>query len=72
MITPSLFINLDDGSGLLQLVSNYDLRQDLRVLAGFNLPFGPGDTEFGGIPVGSDGVLLAPGTNVFAKLALFF
>jgi len=72
LITPVVFLNLDDGSALLQLVMNYDLKQDLRLLAGFTVPMGPGNTEFGGIASGSGGTYLGPGNALFAKLAYFF
>ena len=74
LVTPVVFLNLDDGSALVQLVMNYDLKQDLRLLAGFTAPLGPNNTEFGGIATDSDGAgaYLGPGKALFAKLAFFF
>ena len=37
-------------SALLQLLLNYDIKQDFNLLSGFTLPIGPTGTEYGGIP----------------------
>ncbi len=49
LLTPNLFINGDDGSGLFQLVTQHDITQNIQVSAALSLPFGGGDSEFGGL-----------------------
>ncbi|MFL0804155.1 MAG: hypothetical protein K6L81_10560 [Agarilytica sp.] len=49
LLTPNVFINGDDGSGLFQLVSQYDMTQNLQVSAALSLPFGKEGSEFGGL-----------------------
>lgn len=72
ILTPTLFTNLDDGSALLQLLLNYDIKQDFNLLAGFTLPIGPTGTEYGGIPSRIPGIFLSPGSALFAKLSWHF
>ncbi len=48
-LNPTLFINLGDGSGMLQFIGSYSLAENLDLLAGFNLPAGPDGSEFGGL-----------------------
>ena len=72
-LNPVLFINLGDSSALLQFLGTYSLRQDLDLLAGFNLPAGAEGTEFGGITAdNADNEFLAPGNSLFARLAWYF
>jgi hypothetical protein len=70
---PTLFINLGDGSGMLQFLGSYSLAENLDLLAGFNLPAGPDGSEFGGLDTGDpDGRLLTPANTLFARLAWYF
>jgi hypothetical protein len=72
-INPVLFINLGDSSGMLQVLGTYSLTENFDLLAGFNLPFGPDGSEFGGLETAaSDGRLLAPANTLFARLAWYF
>jgi hypothetical protein len=73
-LTPTLFVNLGDQSALLQFSGTYNLKQDLDLLAGFNLPWGSDGSEYGGLYISdaSDDQLLAPGITLFARLALYF
>ena len=71
-LTPNLFINAGDGSLLSQLVSSYDLRQDMQLLAAASLPTGPAGTEFGGANSPIPGKQLSTGFSVFAQLAWYF
>jgi len=72
-LTPTLFINIGDGSGLLQLSGTYSLAQNFDLLAGINLPVGTSGTEFGGIEALRDKALtLAPANTLFARLAWYF
>lgn len=72
LLTPNLFINLDDPSALIQFTGYYDWKQNLNFLAGLAIPVGAAGTEFGGIPTGLPGVYLSSGSSVYAKLSYFF
>lgn len=72
LLGASLFANLDDESALLQLRSEHDLRQDLRLLLALNLPGGRDGSEFGGIDSGVEGRPLAVDNSAFAQLAWYF
>lgn len=51
LLSPNLFHNLGDGSGLLQLVGQYDLAQNWQLLVAANVPYGGDGTEYGGLEV---------------------
>ncbi len=72
LLTSSLFVNLNDDSSLLQLVSLHDLRQDLELLIAVNLPTGNQGSEFGGIDSGVPGKSLSIDESVFMQLAWYF
>lgn len=72
LVTPNLFVNLSDGSALLQAVMQRDLRQDLVLLGSLNIPIGPDGTEFGGIESGEPGEFLSTGPGIFLQLAAYF
>lgn len=72
LLTPTLFTNLGDPSALVQLVAQWDLRQDLLLRGAINLPVGPSGSEYGGIETGVEGRYLATGPSVFAQLACYF
>lgn len=71
-LTPNLFINLEDGSFLAQLVGQYNLHQDWQLLLSMNVPVGSSDTEYGGIDSGIGDFELSFGPAVFAQLAWYF
>lgn len=72
-LNPILFVNLGDGSAMLQFIGTYSLSQNSDLLAGFNLPMGADGTEFGGLETDSDqGLILAPGNTLFARFAWYF
>ncbi len=71
-LTPNAFVNLGDGSGLAQIVLNWDLEQNLQLIAALNLPFGSKGSEFGGLDSGVDDLQLSSGPALFAQLALYF
>ena len=50
-LTPNMFVNLGDGSGLAKVVGQYDFKQNWQGLLALNLPFGGSGTEFGGLDV---------------------
>lgn len=72
LLTPNLFLNLDDGSALFQLVSNHDFGQDWQLLGALGVPVGPAGTEYGGIDSGQPGQTLATGPSLFLQLARYF
>jgi len=71
-LTPNLFVNMGDGSALLQLVLQWDLAQNWQVLGSFSAPLGPGGTEFGGLESGVEDLTLATGPSLFAQIAWYF
>jgi hypothetical protein len=72
LLTPNVFINASDGSSLVQLVSNYDFKQNWQFLAALSIPVGPSGTEYGGIDSGTSGKQLSSSLNLFAQLAWYF
>ena len=72
LLTPNLFVNLSDGSALIQGVVQHDLRQDIVLLGAVNIPIGADGTEFGGIPSEEPGKFLSSGLGIFLQLAAYF
>ena len=68
---PSNIFNLDDQSGIFQLRLVYDFLQDLSLTLGFNLPYGPRGTEFGGISL-HDGTYLAASRDIYIRTSYYF
>ena len=71
-ITPNLFVNLNDGSALAQLVVQWDLGQNWQFLAALNTPLGSSGTEYGGLETGLDELTLGVDSSLFAQLAWYF
>ncbi len=71
-VTPTLLANIDDPSGLLQLVTQYSLSDNMTFLGSLNLPLGASGTEFGGIDAGIPDRYLATDAGLFAQLAWYF
>jgi hypothetical protein len=72
LMTPNLFVNLSDGSALLQLVTQNDLKENFVLLGALNVPVGPDGTEFGGIATGVPGQYLSSDLSLFVQLAWYF
>ena len=72
LLLPNAFINLDDPSALAQVVVQYDWKQNLQLLAAFNLPIGPKGSEYGGIETGIPGTFYSTGGGIFTQLAWYF
>ncbi|MDX1381545.1 MAG: hypothetical protein R3233_10510 [Xanthomonadales bacterium] len=72
LVTPNLFVNLQDPSALAQLVVQWDLAQEALLLCAVNLPLGPGGSEYGGIEAPMDGRYFSTGLSLFAQLAWYF
>jgi hypothetical protein len=71
-LTPNVFVNLSDGSALVQVVTQNDLKQDLVLLGAFGLPLGPSGTEFGGIETEVPGLYLSRGPSLFLQVNWYF
>ncbi|MCZ6831189.1 MAG: hypothetical protein O7F73_16690 [Gammaproteobacteria bacterium] len=71
-VSPNLFLNLQDGSFLAQVVGQYDVSQNWQLLLALNLPVGDSGTEFGGIDSGVEGLQLSQGASLFTQLAWYF
>jgi len=71
-LTPNVFVNLSDGSALVQIVTQNDLEQDLVLLGAVGLPVGPTGTEFGGIETDVPGLYLSRGPSLFLQLNWYF
>ena len=72
LISPNIFINLDDPSALAQCVLSYDWKQDLQILAALNIPIGPKGSEYGGTVAPVDGQYFSSGPSIFAQLSWYF
>jgi len=71
-LTPNVFANLEDGSALVQVVSNHNLSQNAEFRAALNVPLGPSGSEFGGIGTAMPGVYLSTDLALFAQFAYYF
>lgn len=72
LLTPNVFLNIEDGSALIQLVTQNDLKENLAFLGSLNVPVGPKGTEFGGIGSGITDRYLSTDLSVFAQIAWYF
>jgi len=72
LLTPSLFVNLEDPSALAQLVAQFDVSQNLLFIAALNIPVGPAGSEYGGIESPVEGRYFSSGPGLFAQLAWYF
>jgi hypothetical protein len=50
-VSPTLIVNLDDGSSFALLAATWSLADNLTLVAGAQAPLGPAGTEFGGLPL---------------------
>lgn len=71
-VSPTVLTNVDDPSGLMQLVTRYSLSDSMTLLASLNIALGANGSEFGGIESGVPGRYLAVDAGVFAQLAWYF
>ncbi len=72
MLTPTVLSNVNDPSGLLQIVTQYSLSDDMTFLGSLNIPLGANGTEFGGPESAVPGRYLSTDAGVFAQLAWYF
>ncbi len=72
LLTPTVFLNVEDGSALIQLVTQNDLKENLAFLGSLNVPVGPKGTEYGGLESGIADRYFATDLSVFAQIAWYF
>jgi hypothetical protein len=72
LLTPNVFLNVEDGSALVQLVTQNDLRENLAFLGSLNVPIGPSGTEYGGIESPISGRYFSSDVSLFAQIAWYF
>lgn len=72
LLTPNLFINLEDSSSLFQLAAQYNWKQNAQWLFAASLPIGGAGTEFGGIDTGLPDRYFSYDGQVLAKLSWYF
>jgi hypothetical protein len=72
-VSPTLLVDLDDGSLFALVAATYSLSDNLNVIGGVQVPIGPAGSEFGGAPLapGSQ-TLLTPATQVYIQLRKYF
>jgi hypothetical protein len=71
-LSPTLLVNVGDPSGLVQLVTQYSLSDNMTLLGSLNVPLGKNGSEFGGIDSGVPDRYLSVDAGVFAQLAWYF
>ena len=71
-VTPVLLTNLQDPSGLLQLVAQGSLSDNTLLIGTLSLPMGASGSEFGGIESGIPGRYLSTGASAFVQFAWYF
>lgn len=72
ILTPTVLSNVNDPSGLLQVVTQYSLSDNMTFLGSLNIPLGANGTEFGGPESGVPGKYLSTDAGVFAQFAWYF
>ena len=72
LLTPTMFLNVEDGSALLQFVSQNDLGENLAFLGSLSVPIGPRGTEYGGIETRIPDRYLSTDLSLFAQIAWYF
>jgi hypothetical protein len=65
-------LNTADPSGIIQPRGTWDITEDLQLLLGADLFWGPSGSEFGGIPIAGTPYTTAPADRVYAWLAYYF
>ena len=72
-IKPTLISNLNDGSFYALAEATWSLEDNLNLIAGAQLPIGPSNTEFGGLPViGRNAPYLEQPTRAYLQLRQYF
>lgn len=72
LLTPNIFVNLDDPSALAQVVLQNDLKENLLLWSAVNIPIGADGTEFGGAATGIPELYLSSGPSVSIQLVWYW
>jgi len=72
LVSPTLIVNLGDGSAFALARLRYDWRQNLILYAGAQAGLGARGTEFGGVRAEGLPDVLAPGVRAWSRLAWYF
>ena len=72
-VSPTVIVDLDDGSLFALIAATYSLSNNLSLIGGVQVPEGRVGTEFGGILLapGSQ-TLLAPATQIYLQIGKYF
>jgi hypothetical protein len=71
-LKPTALVNLDDGSGVLQVNLSYDWTESVQLLGGLDLPWGGRGSEYGGIPVPGTPWVAGGGSRAYLRLGWYF
>jgi hypothetical protein len=72
-ISPTIILNLDDGSAFALLAATYSLGDNLTLIAGAQAPLGDAGTEFGGLPLSpSSPQTVAAPARLYVQLRRYF
>ena len=72
-LSPSLIVDLNDGSVLVLVAGTYSLSDNVTLAAGVQAPIGRARTEFGGLPLtATSPVVLAPPGQIYLQLRRYF
>jgi hypothetical protein len=72
-VSPTLIVNLDDGSAFALLAATYSLADNLTLVAGAQASLGPSGTEFGGLPLSpSNRLTVAAPARLYLQLRRYF
>jgi hypothetical protein len=72
-VSPTVIVNLDDGSLFALIAATYSLGDNLTLVGGVQIPVGTAGTEFGGLPIAPGSpTLLAPATQIYLQVRQYF
>lgn len=71
-LSPTIFTNIEDPSALLQIVTRYNLDENMEFIGALNVPIGPDGSEYGGIEFFQSDTYLSTDGSLFAQLAWYF
>jgi len=72
-VSPSLIVNLSDWSFDAAVEAKRSLSDNLDLIAGANVPFGPDGSEYGGLPITGGATSYAtPAATAYAELRRYF
>ena len=72
-LSPSIIVDVNDGSLFLLFAATYSLADNASLIAGVQAPIGPAGSEFGGLPISPiNPLLLSPPGQVYLQLRRYF